>query len=221
MIIGLVFAMENELRPFLMTFSIQKTCVICHNTFYISKNAEKTIIAVCSGRGKVNATIFTQVLLNHFSPDIVINLGVSGRILANSKIHDLYIGTSYCHYDVRIKQSKHTFPNQLYYHGDFKLIELMTQTNPAMKKGIFGTGEGFVTDKKQKDVLISTFNIVAVDMESAAIAQCCYLNDTPYLSCRGICDTANEEAVATTEELQETISSRLVEIFSKMVESLA
>ena len=217
MIIGVVAAMGNELRPFLQKYPISKVVEIAHQTFYISKTvSNQKIIAVCSGRGKVNATMYTQLLITHFTPDILINVGGSGGVAEESDIGDLYIGTEYCHYDVRKKQSQYTFPKMLYYPGDPVVVTIVNQNFPNIKNGIFGTGEGFVTDKMMKKHLIDDFSICAVDMESAAIAQCCYLNETRYISLRGICDKANREAIYTTEEVQEIIARNIYEVIESL-----
>ena len=217
MIVGLIAAMENELRPFLQKFSFLRKEEICQNTFYICESKEQTIVAVCSGRGKVNATIYTQLIITHFTPDILINVGVSGGIAEESKIYDIYIGTAYCHYDVRKKQSQYTFPKKLYYQGDPVVIELTRHFFPNVKNGIFGSGEGFVSESIMKERLWQDFAISAVDMESAAIAQCCYLNECRFVSLRGICDKANEKAIHTTEELQELIAKEVCEIVTKLL----
>lgn len=221
MIIGVIAAMENELRPFINHFPTQQEVNDCYNTFYINQSERQTLVAVCSGRGKVNATVFTQQMISKFSPELIINIGVSGGIAEDSQVEDIYVGTSHCHYDVRLNQSKNTFPNKLYYHGDTKIIDLMTQIEPSVKRGIFGTGEGFVSDETMREQLSSQFKISAVDMESAAIAQCCYLNDVRFVSLRGICDKADANSLLTTDELQENISSKLMVVINDLLKQSA
>ena len=68
-----------------------------------------------------------------------------------------------------------------------------------------------------KRYLIDTFKICAVDMESAALAQCCFLNDIKYISLRGICDKADEKATLTTEALQEAISENIAVIIKNLL----
>ncbi|MBP2100276.1 5'-methylthioadenosine/S-adenosylhomocysteine nucleosidase [Enterococcus rivorum] len=217
MIIGLVAAMDNELNPFLESFSIDKYEIRNKNTIYTCHYQQHTLILVCTGRGKVNATVYTQQLISQYELDIVFNVGVSGGIEPNSQIFDIYIGSKYCHYDVRRKQSENTFPNKLYYDCDNKVLELLLEIDPLIKQGIFGTGEGFVADKEQKERLYKDFDICAVDMESAAIAQCCYLNDIRFIGIRGICDNADEQAAYTGEDLQEEISNTIVRLVIKLL----
>lgn len=221
MIIGLIAAMENEISPFLDFFDITEVIEGHKNKFYTCQYGGHRLILVCSGRGKVNATVYTQQLISQFAPDILFNLGVSGGIEPNSKIGQIYVGSDYCHYDVRTKQSENTFPNKLYYHGDLQALALFLRIDSALKKGVFGTGEGFVANTDVKTRLYKQLHIQAVDMESAAIAQCCYLNDTRFIAIRGICDNADEQAIYTGEDLQEQISETIKHLFVRYLKKVS
>lgn len=220
MVIGVVVAMENELAPFLFMFPISEKQTIKHNTFYHTFFKGHQIIAVCSGRGKVNASIYTQQLISNFTPNIVINVGVSGGISSDSKIYDLYLGKSYCHHDIHPKQLSDTFPMKSEYLGDSELLWLIQQLDIHVKQGKFGTGEGFVSTKQEKKRLSTQLYLDAVDMESAAVAQCCFLNDCRFLAIRGICDQADEEAITTTEDFQMIIANKAFILFKRLMESL-
>lgn len=220
MIIGLITAMELELKPFFNYFTVYKKETTFQNHFYFCKYHQHEIILMCCGRGKVNATIFTADMIQLYKPELIINCGVSGGIAVDSHIFDCYIGTEYCHYDVRKKQSKNTFPHQLYYQGDKETVAKILQLNDSVKKGIFGTGENFVSNEEDKKYIAEEFNVSAVDMESAAIAQCCYIKDTKFISLRTICDKADDQAVFTEESLQEKASEKYTEIILKLIEHI-
>lgn len=220
MIIGLIAAMENELSPFLTFFSTTRKEIFLKTDFYFSSYSDHQLILVCSGRGKVNSAIVTQQLISHYAPDILFNVGVSGGIEETSVISDIYVGIEYCHYDVRKRQSENTFPHKLYFQGDASIIKQLSEMDISVKYGIFGTGEGFVANQMMKEYIYEEFGVCAVDMESAAIAQCCYINDTRFLSIRGICDKADEKAIFTEEDLQERISATMVELFAQLLKKI-
>ena len=57
-------------------------------------------------------------------------------------------------------------------------------------KGLIVSGDQFITDRHQLDAIKAQFpEALAVDMESAAIAQTCYLLQTPFVSFRILSDT--------------------------------
>ncbi|WP_288227731.1 hypothetical protein [uncultured Enterococcus sp.] len=75
--------------------------------------------------------------------------------------------------------------------------------------GTFGTGEGFVTTSEQRTSLINDFHIDCVDMESASIAQCCFLNKISFLSIRIVSDKANSQAITIGEMKQKKLMSKI------------
>ena len=60
--------------------------------------------------------------------------------------------------------------------------------------GLICTGDQFITNRNQLNVIKATYpDGLAVDMESAAIAQVCHLYDVPFVSFRIISDTPGAE----------------------------
>lgn len=69
-----------------------------------------------------------------------------------------------------------------------------------------------------KDKIKSKFNADAIEMEGAAIAQVCKLDNIPFIVIRGISDSPNGNNKVTFEEYLEQASQRcaeLIEIFMK------
>ena len=67
-------------------------------------------------------------------------------------------------------------------------------TETAIHGGLICTGDKFITDRKELDEIKSNFHEgLAVDMESASIAQICYLYKVPFISFRIISDTPGAE----------------------------
>lgn len=63
-------------------------------------------------------------------------------------------------------------------------------TETAIFGGLICTGDKFITDRKELNEIKSNFpEGLAVDMESAAIAQVCHLYNVPFISFRIISDT--------------------------------
>ncbi|GCF93078.1 phosphorylase [Enterococcus florum] len=207
--IGIVCAMELEIQPLIDRLAPVQKFEYLGRKFYVSNQVSHQFILLCSGQGKTNSSIFTQVLLEKFSPELVLNIGICGGISSNSSLSDIYLGKKYCHYDIRKKQSQLKFPYQLFYEADKDAIHLFSKHDPSLKIGNFGTGEGFVTTSEQRTTLISEFHIDCVDMESASIAQCCFLNDINFLSIRIVSDKANSQAVNIGEMKQKKLMSKI------------
>lgn len=85
------------------------------------------------------------------------------------------------------------------YEGFPPLLEHALSLNNAglesrIHGGLICTGDRFITDRTELDVIKRRFPAgLAVDMESAAIAQTCFLYHTPFLSFRIISDIPGVE----------------------------
>ena len=207
--IGIISAMDLEIQPLIERLAPVQIFEYLSRKFYFSKQGIHQFVLLCSGQGKTNSSIFTQVLIDKFSPDLVLNIGICGGISSNSSLSDIYLGKKHCHYDIRKKQSQLKFPYQLFYEADKDVIHSFSKHDPSLKMGIFGTGEGFVTTYKQRTSLINDFHIDCVDMESASIAQCCFLNKISFLSIRIVSDKANSQAVNIGEMEQKMLMSKI------------
>ncbi|OTO15138.1 5'-methylthioadenosine/S-adenosylhomocysteine nucleosidase [Enterococcus sp. 3H8_DIV0648] len=210
--IGIVSAMDLEIQPLIDRLALVQKFEYLGRKFYVSNQGLHQFILLCSGQGKTNSSIFTQVLLEKFSPELVLNIGICGGISSNSSLSDIYLGKKYCHYDIRKKQSQLKFPYKLFYEADKDAIHSFSKHDPSLKIGTFGTGEGFVTTSEQRTSLINDFHVDCVDMESASIAQCCFLNKISFLSIRIVSDKANSQAANIGEMEQKKLMSKIFDL---------
>ena len=105
--IGIVFAMEEELSSFLKDKEIIETKEIYELKFYRLNISSKDGIIVESGVGKVNSARTTQILIDYFKPNIVLNVGVAGGLSNNIKVLDIIIGEKLVQYDFDITEFNH------------------------------------------------------------------------------------------------------------------
>ena len=59
-------------------------------------------------------------------------------------------------------------------------------------KGRIASGDQFISDSATKNCIKTTFAPLCVEMEGAAIAQACYLNDVPFAILRCMSDMADD-----------------------------
>lgn len=78
--IGIIFAMYEELEEMLKLVKLNKINKIYDLDFYECTINDKECILVESGVGKVNASRSTQVLIDNYSPNYILNVGVAGGI---------------------------------------------------------------------------------------------------------------------------------------------
>lgn len=187
--IAIIAAMSKELNLLLPMIENHSTITINDTTFHLGRMAGHEIIAIQSGIGKVNAAIATLTLVDNFHPALVINTGVAGGTGATD-ILDVVIPDRVAYHDVWCGPD--TIPGQaagcpLYFECPLpaQLVERL-----GAKRGILASGDIFVSKASEVENILGLYpEAVAVDMESAAIAQVCNLKNVPFVAIRVISDT--------------------------------
>ncbi len=91
-------------------------------------------------------------------------------------------------------------------------IEKLENSEFKIKIGTIASGDIFCTEIKMKDKIRSKFNADAIEMEGAAIAQVCELDEVPFIVIRSISDTPNGNNEITFDEFLEVAAKRCARI---------
>lgn len=212
-VVGIIGAMSEEvaiLKEKMEEVSIAK---IAGMEFYSGKLEGKQVVIVMSGIGKVNAAVCTQILADVFKVEAVINTGVAGSLNKEIDIADIVLSSDAIQHDMDVT-------NWDYKHGQIPRMETSTFTADAtlietakrvceeVNKEIHTfvgrvvSGDQFICDKEKKNWLREYFNAECTEMEGAAIAHACYLNQIPFLIVRAISDKADDSADMAYEEFE-------------------
>ena len=96
--IGIISALDEELMEIIDKIETKKITK-GYFTFYLANIYNKEVVLGICGVGKVNSAIYTQSMIDNFSPSVIINIGVAGSTDDKVKIGDLVIGTEYFYHD--------------------------------------------------------------------------------------------------------------------------
>ncbi len=206
--IGIIAAMTNELS-FLLDRIPFDIITLKKNTFYTGEYGSHDLILVATGVGKVNAASYTQILIDHFNPDTLINIGIAGGLHPDLSVLDVVLGSEFSHHDVSEKQMNQLFPFTSRFKADQQLLHLCKQHPNIKMTGTIVSGEQFIQDDTEKENIINQFNPLAVDMETSAMAHTCFINDLPFVSLRCLSDLANNEADASYENNEHLACQRV------------
>jgi len=202
-VIVIIAPMQEEMEEYIKNVPQLSQSHFLNSMAYRGEWNGAPIILVKSGVGKVNAAMMTQNLINQFSLKGVIVQGVAGAVHPALNVGDLVLGDSHMHHDMDVTalgfhkgeipfSESHDFP------GDAVLLE---RAKKACEKlgfsyatGRFISGDQFIADPTLIEKLYREFAALAVDMEIAAIAQVCHINQIPFLSAKAISDRADRKA---------------------------
>lgn len=151
------------------------------------------------GIGKVNAAVGTMRLVQQHQPEAIISTGLAGGIDPLMKVMDVLAATQCVYHDVDcggglgcVRGQVQGLPER--YDAAPQLLNHAIETSKLLahgtRTGLICTGDQFITDREALNTIKRHFpDGLACDMESAAIAQTCYLLGMPFLSLRVISDT--------------------------------
>lgn len=195
--VGIICAIEKELKPYLEVLEDQISQQRTLLTFSEGKIADTNVVIVYSGVCKVNAAIAAQVMIEHFAVDYIIISGTAGGLDNRLVIGDTVISTKVMYHDMAdgILTQYHPWMQNNYFSADQGLVSLCSEIANAVSQGVyFGsivTGESFI-DQEGRDKINQRFAPLCVDMETAAITHVCYANRMPWIAVRSISDTEEQ-----------------------------
>ncbi len=153
------------------------------------------VLAVC-GVGKVNAALHTQLLIDRYSPDLIIHMGIAGGISDKVRPLSTVIGRSLEYHDADIVMCRGKILKSGIFEADGRLSDILAgYAGEDSHIGGIITGDRIITDACERSALSARFpNALCVDMESCAVAQTAYTNNIPFCVLRCISDNADENA---------------------------
>lgn len=227
--LGIIGAMDEEvskIKEKMTDVEIKKKASM---DFYRGKLMGKDVVVVRSGIGKVNAGICTQILVDEYLVDGVINTGIAGSLNADIDIGDMVLATDTVQHDVDASGFGYdlgVIPRMetSTFIADGKLRDLAKEccerVNPDIKVfcGRVVSGDQFVSDKAKKQYILENFKGYCTEMEGAAIAQAAYLNNIPFLIIRAISDKADDSATEDYPTFEAKAIEHSVKLMIELVE---
>ncbi len=226
--IGIIAAMEEEMSAVKEKLEHMETKQLYGKTFFIGFLSKKPCVLVKCGIGKVNAAHMTQLMIDHFSPSYIINVGSAGALNYNLNYLDIIISTACIQFDFDLTVFGRK-PGELpelgqYLKADSHLIELTkqaiteTDSSHGIITGIIATGDQFINDPTVKQSLYNRFQAQCDEMEGAAIAQVCTLCQVPFVIIRSITDKPNTKAKVDFYDYLEQASTRCAQFLEKVAQ---
>lgn len=201
-------------------------------TFYSGNIHNRECVLVECGVGKVNAARTTQILIDNFSIDYIINVGSAGSITSELNVQDIVIGKELVQYDFDITQIGDYEKGEIcdvgkYFYSDERLIKLCEQTIDEMKNrefkikiGRIGSADIFFADSEKAKEVRKEFGMECLEMEGAAIGQVCFLDKIPFLVIRGISDTPNGNNKIDFHTYLKIASKQAAEILESLISKI-
>lgn len=200
--IGIIVAMSsefNQLVKLMDKVSLEQSGGL---DFTVGRIGNHEIVLLQCGIGKVNAAMGATLLIGHYEPEAVVSTGCAGGIDGRLAVMDAVVSAELAYHDVDCGVGLGCQPGQVQglpprFAGARPLVEAAQRIGGSVPVhiGLILTGDQFITNRETLNRIKADFpDGLAVDMESAAIAQVCHLQEVPFVSFRIISDTPGAEA---------------------------
>ena len=185
---GIVVALKAEAKSLLNIAKIKKEFNLADKPAYLCEIGGKECVLAISGIGKVSAALTTQLLIDNYNLEFILNYGTCGGTNDNVKITNYYIVEKCCQYDFDLTELEDV---PLGYIQEYDTVFFNTCTDKIdfLPMSTLASADKF-TNKQEDIQTINQMGCSICDMEGAAIAQVCTSNSTPLYIIKGISDVA-------------------------------
>lgn len=226
--LGIIGAMDIEVDSLKNEMERPQITTVAGMDFYQGIIGEKEVVVVKCGIGKVNAAMCTQILIDRFDVQAVINTGVAGSLNNDIDICDIVISTKAQEHDMDVTPlgyDKGVIPGMedSVFEAEASLIQLAKKSAISAElpvkifEGKIVSGDQFIGTHEAKAVLRAEFDGDCAEMEGAAIAHVANLNQIPFLIVRAISDKADGGAEMDYPTFEKKAAANSIALLKEMI----
>ena len=152
------------------------------------------------GIGKVNAAMSSQLMIDLYHPDVIINSGIAGSLSRDIRIGDIVISDDCVQHDMdgtemgdRPGEIQFNDGKRIFFPADEATADRLEQacrvlSDTGIHRGRIASGDIFISAHDRRQRIADMFGALACEMEGAAVGHVCYRNGVPYAILRCISD---------------------------------
>ena len=213
--IALITALRHELQPLLALGTWRREKVAGRN-FYRCSFSGKEIVATTSGLGKVMAAATTQMLIDRFQADLVLNFGSCGALDPGLVIGDLVFASQVIEYDFTSEHK--AVPTT---DCDAFLLSELSRCFPELKVGPLASADRNADTVEIRASLFNRYQALAADWEGASIVGVARRMGIPALVLRGVTDVGDEDLASEYESNFQAVLPQVAKVAEQMTTFLA
>lgn len=196
--IAIISAMEKERKLMLPLLKDVVSEETSFGTLYTGKIGDHEVLLGQCGIGKVNAAVNTFRIIQGFKPELVLNTGVAGGASSRTRIGDILVADFVAYHDVWCGPG--TQPGvadgmDVFMACDPDIVRKAYEMEnlSRLQVGLICSGDRFISEREEVLEIRRLYpDVIAVDMESAAIAQVCCMEGVKFNIIRIVSDTPGE-----------------------------
>ena len=233
--LGILAAMPDEVNTMHEDFHFHEVIRHAERKYHLATVNDIELVLVFSRVGKVSASITATTLIEKFNVDKIIFTGVAGAVSNALNIGDIVLADKTYQHDMdasplfpqfeipltnrglfeldgsALKQAEagiNNFINNLEKYVNLVDLAELRVTKPTLHIGIIATGDQLIQNAaNHKNLNQPGMEVLAVEMEGAAVAQVCAEHQIPYTLIRTISDKADHSAAVNFQDFIAKVAS--------------
>jgi adenosylhomocysteine nucleosidase len=228
--IGIIGAMQEEIEQLVQHMTNTTESMLAGIRYFEGVIEGKRAVVCKSGVGKVNAAVCTQILIDRFQVEAVIFTGVAGALDPELTIGDIVVSNDCMQHDMDVTAlgfSKGIIPfaEQSMFVADAALADAAIRVSARLfggraKLGRVLSGDQFIASREKVSELHQELGGTCTEMEGAAVAQVCAMNNTPFVVIRSMSDKADGSAHVNFAEFTVLASQHSFQIVQGMLREI-
>ena len=227
--IGIIAAMPEELKILVEHLKDAKKHLRLGHVYHTGNLGRHEVVLVESGVGKGMSAMSVAVLVNDFKVTAIINTGSAGAVAPGLNIGDVVVADRLVYHDVDLTVFGYDYGQMsrqpLYFEASRYFVsemrKVLEKSHQTSRIGLIATGDSFIAGQDKIDKIKGHFpDVLAVEMEGAAIAQAAHSIGLPFMVVRAMSDTASHDANITFDEFIVDAGKRSAETLIELLKEL-
>ena len=228
--IGIICALKIEVDGLKALMENAQTTEKAGLAFISGKIFDKDVVLLECGVGKVNAAVGTQIMIDRFKPEVVINSGIAGSLTKHLTVGDIVISSDCVEHDINCTaleeprgQIWFTDEKRIGIPADKEVVEKLAECCKGLGShvmvGRIATGDIFVTYRSKREFIAFEFDALCCEMEGGAVGHVCYMNKVPFAILRSISDDFKFNKPENYEEFSQLAADRTVRALKRFIQT--
>lgn len=185
--------------------------------YFQTEIAAQPCLFLHSGWGKIATAASTQFVIDHYQPELILNIGTCGGLSGMSEVGEILIVAETLVYDIFERMADQVAA--LEHYTTRNDLSWLTRPLPERTRQARVISADQDIDFRSFDLLVNEYRAAAADWETAAFAWTAARNHTPWLGLRAVSDLVTPN-VSETDNGVELWRSRLDQLMAKILSDL-
>ena len=229
--LGFICALAIEVEGIVNMMENKEEQTAAKITYHKGEISGKEVVCCECGIGKVNAAMSTQIMIDLYHPDVIINSGIAGSLSGGIHIGDIVVSEDCVQHDmdatemgdplgqVQFNDELRTFFPADKAAADKLYAACQTIDGISVFRGRIASGDVFVTAHERRQKIADMFDALACEMEGAAVGTVCYRNSVPFAILRSISDDFNNNEYMDFMEFRFIAAERSTKAIEQFIKS--